>query len=133
MPEKTKQSDILPPEIYNVVRTIVTAIRIVELYPPNNPVYSKTVKDAHEVISCFLEKTQECCLGIQKTFFTYLQTPIIKDIDANKSIAQDLFAKGIRDITFCGGLTTEEMLALFQTIALPKEEIAMKSGIDLVK
>jgi len=132
MPEKTKQSDILPPEVYKVVHTLVTAIRIVELYPPNNPVYSKTVKDAHEELSRFLEKTPECYFGIQKTFFTYLQTPVGKDIESNKSTAQDLFAKGIRDITFCSGLTAEEMLAFFQTIALPKEEIAMKRGISSI-
>jgi hypothetical protein len=132
MPEEVIQPDSLPPEANEIVRTLATAIRIVKLYPPNNPVYSRTVKEAHDILSRFLNKKPEYYLGVQKTFFTWLQTPVGKETDANKPIAQDLFAKGIRDITFCAGLTEEEMLHLFQTLALSKEDIAMKSGVSSI-
>ena len=68
MPEETRQSDILSPEVYDVMRSLVTAIRIVKIYPPNNPVYSQTVKEAHEMLSRFLETTPEYDIGVQKAF-----------------------------------------------------------------
>jgi hypothetical protein len=132
MPEETKQSEILSPEIYDVMRALVTAIRIVKLYPPNNPVYAQTVKEAQEVLSRFLENTPEYFMGVQKTCFTYLHTQLGKDTDANKAIAQDLFAKGIRNIIFRKGITEKEMMDLFQALALQSKEIAMQSGISSI-
>ena len=132
MPEENINQDVLPPEANDIVIALVTAIRIVKLYPSNNPVYSKTVKDTHAVLSRFLEKNPEYYFGVQKTIFTYLQIPVGKETDANRSIAQDLFAKGIRNITFCAGLTEQELLKLFQILAMPKEEIAIKSGVSFI-
>jgi HEAT repeat protein len=133
MPEETKQSDIIiPPEIYEVVRALVTAIRIVKLYPPNNPVYSRTLKDSHDALSRFFEKTPECYFGVEKSFLTYMNTQIGKDTEANKAIIQDMFTKGIREINFSKGLTEKELLSLFQSLALSKEDIAMKSGISTI-
>lgn len=132
MPEDTKQSDMLSPEVQEVMRTLITAMRAVKLYPPNNPVYSQAVKKAHEALARFLETAPEFNIGIVKTFFTYMQTPIGKDTQLNKAIAQDLFTKGIRDITFSEGVTAKEMLDLFQALALSTEEMAMKSGISSI-
>lgn len=130
MPEETKQPETLPPEIYDVVRTLITAIRIIKLYPPNNPVYARTLKDSHEALSRFLENTPDCFLGVEKSFLTYTNTPLAKDTEANKTIIQDMFTKGIREINFSRGLKEEELLSLFQSLALSKEEIAMRSGIS---
>jgi hypothetical protein len=132
MPEDIRQADVLSPEVQEVMRSLITAIRAVKLYPPNNPIYSQTVKKAHEVLARFLEITPEYDVGILKTFFTYMQTPIGKDTQLNKAIAQDLFAKGIRRITFRSGVTEKELLALFQALALSMEEMAMKSGISSI-
>ncbi len=132
MPEDIKQSDTLSPEVQEVMRSLITAMRAVKLYPPNNPIYSQTVKKAHEVLARFLEATPEYNVGVQKTFFTYMHTPVGKDAQLNKAIAQDLFTKGIRHITFRGGVTEKETLELFQALALSMEEMAMKSGISSI-
>ena len=132
MPEETRQSDILSPEVYDVMRSLVTAIRIVKIYPPNNPVYSQTVKEAHEVLSRFLETTPEYDIGVQKAFFTCLHNQIGKDTEANKAIAQDLFTKGLRNIIFHKGVTEKEMMTLFQALALQAKEIGMQSGVSSI-
>ena len=114
------------------MRNLITALRAVKLYPPNNPIYSQAVKKAHEVLARFLESTPEYNVGVLKTYFTYMQTPIGKDAQLNRAIAQDLFTKGVRDITFCAGVTAKEMLDLFQGLALSMEEMAIKSGISSI-
>ena len=48
-------------------------------------------------------------MGIQKTYFTYGQTAVGKEAQLNKSIAQDLFMKGIREVTFSIEITEPEL------------------------
>ena len=96
MSEETKQPEALSNEVQDVMRSLITAIRAVKLYPPNNPVYSQSVHKSHEALARFLETGQEYHLGVQKPFFTYQHTPIGKDAQLNRAIAQDLFTKGNR-------------------------------------
>jgi len=114
------------------MRYLVSAIRAVKLYPPNNPVYSQSVKRSFEVLTNFLETTPGYHIGVQKTYFSYLQTPVGKDAQLNRAIAQDLFAKGIRGIAFSQGVTEDEMLNLYQALALSLEGMAMKGGINSI-
>jgi hypothetical protein len=132
MPEDIKQPDLLSPEVQEVMRNLITAMRVVKLYPPNNPIYSQTVKKAYEVLARFLETAPEYDVGVLKASFAYMQTPIGKDAQLNKAIAQDLFTKGIRHITFSTGVTEKEMLDLLQALALSTEEMAMKSGVSSI-
>jgi HEAT repeat protein len=123
-------SDALSPEIQDIMRNLVSAIRTVKLYPPNNPVYFQSVKKSYETLSKFLESSPEYHAGVQKTWFTYQNTPIGKEAQLNRAIAQDLFAKGIREIVFSAGVTEAEFLDLCRSLALSAEELAMKSGIS---
>ncbi len=111
------------------MRHLVSAIRAVKLYPPNNPVYSQSVKKSHEVLDHFLETAAVYHVGVQKTHFSYIHTPVGKETQLNRAIAQDLFSKGIREIVFSGGVTEDELLELYRALALSSEEMAMKSGI----
>src|SRR5512143_259103 len=129
MQEEAKHIEPLSPEVQDVMRTLVSAIRAVKLYPPNNPIYSQSVKKSYEVLDHFLETTPEYHVGVQKTYFSYLHTPVGKDAQLNRAIAQDLFAKGIREIVFSDGVTEDELLEFYRALALSSEEMAMKSGI----
>ena len=55
---------------------------------------------------------------MQKTNFTYHHTAIGKDAQLNKAIAQDLYAKGIREIIFSAGLTEQELMDFCRALAL---------------
>jgi hypothetical protein len=128
--KEATDSDALSPEVQDIMRNLVSAIRTVKLYPPNNPVYSQAVKKSYETLSKFLESSPEYHAGVQKTWFTYQQTPVGKEAQLNRAIAQDLFAKGIREIVFSAGVTEAELMDLCRSLALSAEELAMKSGIS---
>ncbi len=132
MAKEAAHQDALSPEIQEVMRSLITAIRAVKLYPPNNPIYSQSVAKAYEFLSRFLETAPEYRVGVRKTFFTYGTTPFGKDAELNKAIAQDLFAKEVRELAFSEGLVEEELMVLLKALALSLEEIAMKSGISSV-
>jgi HEAT repeat protein len=133
MPEEIKQPDALSHEIQDVMRNLISAIRAVKLYPPNNPVYSQSVTKAYESLAHFLQGEAEYHLGVQKTTFTYRRSaPLGKDAQLNKAIAQDLFAKGVREIVFLAGVTEAELMTMCKGLALSSEELAMKSGISSI-
>jgi len=114
------------------MRYLVSAIRAVKLYPPNNPVYSQSIKKSFEVLQNFLQTTPGYYIGVQKTHFTYLNAPLGKDAQLNRAIAQDLFAKGVRGITISQGVTEDELLNLYQALALSPEGAAMRGGINSI-
>ena len=132
MQKDAKQDESTSPEVQDVMRQLVTAIRAVKIYPPNNPVYSQSVQRTYDVLARFLETAPEFSVGVQKTQFTYQNQTMGKDAQLNKAIAQDLFAKGIREIVFSAGVTHAELLDLCQGLALSTEGLAMKSGISSI-
>jgi len=132
MQEEAKTPELPSSEAHDVMRSLVSAIRAVKLYPSNNPVYSQSVKKAYEALDHFLKSTPEYHVGVQKNNFTHGHTPAGKDTQLNKPIAQDLFAKGIREIVFSDGVTEEELLILLQAFSLSAEEQALKSGISSI-
>jgi hypothetical protein len=129
MTEENRQSETLSVEIQDIMRTLISAIRTVKLYPPNNPVYSQSVKKSHETLGRYFAESPEYAVGVQKTFFTYQRTPVGKDGQVNKAAAQDLFAKGVREIIISAGVTEAELLELYRTLALSSEELSLKNGI----
>jgi hypothetical protein len=132
MQEDAKQAEALSPEVQDVMRNFVTAVRAVKLYPANNPVYSQSVRKAYEALAQILSQQYGYQVGIRKGFFTYGRIPIGKDTQINRAIALDLYAKGIREIEFRSGVTEKELLDLYQALALSTEEMAMKSGISSI-
>ncbi len=132
MPEEAKTPETLPAEVHEVMRTLVSAIRAVKLYPPNNPVYALSVKKSYEVLGRFLETAPDYHVGVQKTYFTYLRTPVGKEAQLNRAIAQDLYGKGIREVVFSEGMNEGELLNLCQAFALQPEELAIKGGMSSI-
>ncbi len=129
MQDNTSQTDSLSPEIQDVMRNFVSAARAVKLYPPNNPIYTQSVKKSFESLYNFLRKNIRFSIGIQKADLLYEHTPVSKDTQLNKAIAQDLFGKGFREIIFLEGLREEELLGFYEALSLSQEEQALRSGI----
>jgi HEAT repeat protein len=128
---KQREEETLSAQIQDVMKSLITAIRIVKIYPPNNPIYSQSIKKAFDALTGYLDTSPAYHLGVQKTCFTYQQSPL-GDAQVNRSIAQDLFAKGVREMIFSAGMTNGELRELFLTLALSPEELSMKSGISTI-
>ncbi len=132
MQEEEKSPESLSPEALDAMRSLISAIRAVKLYPPNNTAYSRTVKKSYESLYHFLETAPEYHVEVQKNYFTSMRIPVGKETQLNRAIAQDLFAKGVRGIVFSDGMTEEELLHLCQALSLPPEDLAIKGGISSI-
>jgi hypothetical protein len=129
MPEEVKQPESISPEIQDVMRNLVSAIRAVKLYPSNNPIYAQSVHKAFESLDGYLQREPHFPVGVQKSYFLFEDIPVAKEAQINRGIAQDIFAKGIREIVFLSGVSEEELTELCKALALLPEEMAMRSGI----
>lgn len=129
MPEEVKPQDAISPEIQEVMRNLVAAIRAVKIYPTNNPIFSQSIRKAFGSLERFLRTEQRFPVGIQKTFLLFSDIPVAKDTQINRAIAQDLFTKGFREMVFLAGVTEAELTDFLLALALLPEEMAMRSGI----
>lgn len=129
MPEEVKQTEPVSAEVQELMRNLVSAIRAVKIYPPNNPIYAQSVRRAFESIDAYLQTAPHIAVGVQKTHFLFEDVPVAKDTQINKAIAQDVFAKGVREIVFLQGLAEYELAELCRALALLPDEMALQSGI----
>jgi hypothetical protein len=129
MSDEVRQAGQASAEQQELIRTMVSAMRAVKLYPPNNPIYSLSVRKSYEVLERYMLAVPQFTVGVQKTYFLLDQAPVGRDAALNRTIAQDLFGKGIREIVFHTGVTESEMLECFKALALTAEELALQSGI----
>lgn len=132
MQKDPKHEELVSPEMQEVMRNLLTAIRVVKIYPSNNPIYLQSVRKTHQVLAQYLSGVPEYHVEVQKTQFTSMHMPAGKDAQMNKALAQDLFGKGIREIVFCEGTTDDELMELCRSLALSSEELALRSGISTI-
>lgn len=132
MQKDIKQEELLSPEIQEVLRSVVLAIRAVKLYPVNNPSYFNSVKKSFSALNNYLQNHDEYRLGVHKNYILFQSIPFEKNQDINQPIAKDLFLKGIREIIFIYGLTESELLEFYQGLALTAEDLEMRGGINSI-
>jgi hypothetical protein len=129
MAESDHHNDTIPSEIQEVIRVFVSSIRATKLYPENNPVHIQAIQRSFEFLDRHLQSHPEFVLGVLKTDFAFNHLPTGRDAHLYKSIAGDLFAKGIRVITLKRGITPAELRRFYALLAIPLEELRKKNSI----
>ncbi|MBN1474536.1 MAG: HEAT repeat domain-containing protein [Syntrophaceae bacterium] len=132
MQKDIRKEELLSPEIQEVLRSVVLAIRAVKLYPVNNPSYFNSVKKSFSALNNYLQKNDEYRIGVHKKYIMFQNVPFEKNQDINQPIAQDLFLKGIREIIFISGLTESELLEFYQGLTQTAEDLEMRGGINSI-
>jgi hypothetical protein len=132
MQKDIRKEEPLSPEIYGVMRNFISAIRIMKLYPSNNPAYFKSISKSFESLENYLKTHHEFHISVNKSHFIIGNKPFEKDADLYIHIAQDLFGKGIRGVAFTAGLTEPELIEFYKGLVMSIEEIEMKSGISSI-
>ena len=130
MSQGSEHTEAIPPEMQEVIRAVVAAIRAVRLYPSKNPVSVQSVGKSYEVVNHYLAMNRECRFGVQKTDMTYQQSALGGDTHLHRGIASDLYAKGVREIIFTPGLTETELLDFYTVISSPLDIIHGTAGLE---
>lgn len=110
------------------IRDIFAGVRAVRLYPANNPLYSRSISRSYKAITDFLGTHPELTLIIQKTGLFFGDQPIEKEPDFLRSLAADIYSRGIRQISFLPGITESELRGLYTILSMPLDDLRLKGS-----
>lgn len=126
MEEKENAPEAVEPEelemVSDIFKTFTKTIKTFNTYPKDNPIYQKFANELSEKFDAYFSKNDDLPLDVGQSALTYKGHEVFRSDERSDNIAFLLFVDGIRDITFYGGLTTEEIIDFIDILRLaPKE------------
>jgi hypothetical protein len=104
-----------------VIQAILKSKKILRMYPPNNPVYLKTLEDAYGKFGEFFYYNEELHLKIKQNEIYCGSEMVYSSNEKDDNLALFFFKDGLREIVFRKGLTNDELEAFLTVITLDFE------------
>jgi len=123
------QSDELVKTVQEVVNLLIKAIKILCIYPPDNPIPKEFRHNLFRKLTEFLEENEELKLGIDQSRLLFKDSVILKEEKKDEGVAFALYRDGIRELSFHNGLEQEELFSFLETItsclksSLPEDDL----------
>ncbi|MBI5099956.1 MAG: HEAT repeat domain-containing protein [Nitrospirae bacterium] len=108
--------------VRNIIQAILKAKKIVNLYPENNPIYIKALKELSDRFSEFFQDNESLKLNIDKNTIFYDSESVYQNSAMLDNLALLFFKDGVRELTFKNGLTAKETEAFIKIISLDFEK-----------
>jgi HEAT repeat protein len=115
--------------VRNIIQAVLKAKKILKMYPGNNPIYIKTLKEVSSRFDEFFLHEDMLQLSIGKNDIFYDSESVYHNPEKQDNIALLFFKDGLRELTFKNGLTAEETEDFIKIIALDFEREAIEEDI----
>jgi len=119
-------------EAKEILQTLIKAKKTLRMYPPNNPIYAKTVEDAYARFKSFFDYKDTFVINITHNSISYDSKQIYYNPEKEDNLALFFFKDGLREITFKGGLLQEELEEFLKVIAMDFDREAEAVDDDIV-
>jgi hypothetical protein len=107
----------LPPaQVEELLSLIGKALRAVQLYLPNNPVYQRAVENVRVACRKMWQSTEDLVLDVQETELRWEGNVVYSHDQKNESIAWTLFKDGVRSVTLRPGVEDTELVRFMQVL-----------------
>jgi HEAT repeat protein len=107
----------LPPaQVEDLLSLIAKALRAVQLYLPNNPVYQRAVENVKVACRKIWEATGDLVLDVQESDLRWEGNVVYHNEQKNESIAWTLFKDGVRTVTLRPGVEENEIVRFMQVL-----------------
>ncbi len=117
MSDATETELALPPAQVEEMLTLVgKALRAVQLYLPNNPVYQRALENVRVACRKIWEVTEELVLDVAETELRWEGNLVYSHDQKNESIAWTLFKDGLRSVTLRPGVEETEIVRFMQVM-----------------
>lgn len=103
-------------EVTNLMQVLVKALRAIQLYLPNNPVYQRATENLRAGFGPVWEYTDDLELEVRENELVWDETAVLTQDNKSDSIPWILFKDGIRRVTILKGAEDEEIVRLLQVI-----------------
>ena len=127
--ELQDQSNELIKAVQEVVNLLIKAIKILCIYPPDNPIPKEFRHNLFRKLTEFLEENEELKLGIDQSRLLFKDSVILKEEKKDEGVAFALYRDGIRELSFHKGLEQEELFSFLEVItsclksSLPEDDL----------
>jgi HEAT repeat protein len=107
----------LPPsQVEELLSLIGKALRAVQLYLPNNPVYQRAIENVRAACRRLWSATADLVLDIQEVELRWEGNVVYRNDQKNESIAWTLFKDGVRTVTLRSGVEEAELVRFMQVL-----------------
>jgi hypothetical protein len=107
----------LPPSQVEELLTLISkALRAVQLYLPNNPVYQRALENVRGSCRKIWQATDDVVLEVQETELRWEGNLVYSHDQKNESIAWTLFKDGVRSVTLRSGVEETELVRFLQVL-----------------
>ena len=107
----------LPPSQVEELLTLISkALRAVQLYLPNNPVYQRALENVRGSCRKIWQATDDLVLEVQETELRWEGNLVYSHDQKNESIAWTLFKDGVRSVTLRTGVEETELVRFLQVL-----------------
>ncbi|HEY6059735.1 MAG TPA: hypothetical protein VIV10_04050, partial [Gemmatimonadales bacterium] len=107
----------LPPaQVEELLSLIGKALRAVQLYLPNNPVYQRAIDNVRVACRKIWEATADLVLDVQESDLRWEGNVVYHNEQKNESIAWTLFKDGVRTVTLRPGVEENEIVRFMQVL-----------------
>ena len=113
---KEKLPDNLKKDISRILFDLIKTIKIVSVYPDNNPLPAKLKESFSERFIDLIRETGGLSFNIGKGEIQYQGEIVFKDGEADESLAQLFFDAGITVISFSNNFGVEELNQFFKVM-----------------
>jgi hypothetical protein len=107
----------LPPaQVEELLSLVGKALRAVQLYLPNNPVYQRAIDNVRVSCRKIWEATGDLVLDVQESDLRWEGNVVYHNEQKNESIAWTLFKDGVRTVTLRPGVEENEIVRFMQVL-----------------
>ena len=112
-----------------VIQAILKAKKILQMYPENNPIYIKTLKELSDKFSEYFQYADSLPLQIGKNDIYYNSESVYQHTGMHDNLALLFFKDGLRELTFKNGLTAKEAEDFIKIISMDFERDEIEEDI----
>ncbi len=102
----------------DIIQAFLKSKKMIRMYPPNNPIYVKTLEDCYSKFKNFNYYKDMLVLKIKQNEILYDSEQVYSSVEKEDNLALFFFKDGLREITFRQGLTSEELEEFLKIISL---------------
>lgn len=117
-PRDSGASEVLLPaaQVEELLRTMVKALRAIQIYLPNNPIYQRAVEAVRASFAPIWEVLTELSFVITESEFTWDDQVVYRQASRSDSLAWTLFKDGLRLLTLRPGVERDEIVRFLEVI-----------------
>ena len=121
-----------PPQVEELLRTLVKGLRAFQMYLPNNPVYQRAVQNVRAAfLPIWAAGVDRLVLQVVETDMVWEEQVVYHQPNKSESLAWSLFKDGMRVLTLFPGVEEEEIVRFLEIVQRART-LPADAGDDLL-